>query len=414
MHLLRALTAGMLLTLAYGLASASAEEPIRRLSLEDAVTLARRENANLRAKGFEVETVRANEITAGLRPNPTMSYSAEQFPGNGDATIQHTASISQLIETGGKRRRRIESARAATRVAGYDLAEVRRQIVLQTQNTFVSVLAAQAALALAEQNLRTIDELEQIQRGRAARGDISELELTRIQVQRFAFERDALDARQALRTAKIALRAVAGPDRIAEEFDVAGELEFRDVTYPGPDMYQLALAHRPDLRSAEAAREKARADINLAHANASWDFSPLLEYQRIGQANTAGFGVSLPLRIFDRNQGEIARTLLEVDRVEEVRRAILVQIRADVQTALAATEEQRRKVLLLRDTYLPKARQARETVEYAYRRGGLALLDFLDAQRAYRDTALEHVRALANYWTAVYQLEAALGTSLEK
>ncbi len=408
----RTVMTGILLTLVTGSGSATAQEPIRRVSLEQAVALATRENFTLRAKGFEVEAVRANEITAALRPNPVLTYLAEQWGNMGDP--QHTANISQLIETGGKRRRRIESARTATRVVGYDLADLRRQIVLQTENAFVGVLAAQAALTLAEQNLRTIDEVEQLQRVRAERGDISDLELTRIQVQRFAFERDALDAGQALRTAKIALRAVAGPDRIAEEFDVAGELEFRDVAYPGPDLYQVALANRPDLRSVEAAREKARADINLARANASWDFSPLLEYQRIGQANTAGFGVNLPLRIFDRNQGEMARTLVEADRVEEVRRAILVQIRADVQTALAATEEQRRKVLLLRDTYLPKARQARETVEYAYRRGGLALLDFLDAQRAYRDTALEHVRALANYWTGVYQLEAALGTSLEK
>ncbi len=387
--------------------AAGAQERIAQLSLDEAVGLATRENHTLRAKGFELETVRANEITAGLRPNPTMSYLAEQWGNSGDP--QHTASISQTLEMGGKRQRRLDSARAATRVAGHDLAEVRRQIVLQTKSVFVGILAAKAALALAEQNLKTIEELERVQRVRAERGDISELELTRIQVQRFAFERDALDARQAVRTARIALRAVAGPDRIAEDFDVVGELEFRDVRYPGPDLYQIALANRPDLRAVEAAREKARADINLARANAAWDITPLLEYQRLGQTNTAGFGVSVPIRIFDRNQGEIARTMVEADRVEEIRRAILVQIRADVGTALAAVEVQRQKVLALRDTFLPKARQARETVEFAYRRGGLTLLDFLDAQRAYRDTALEHVRAMGSYLAAVYQLEAAIG-----
>jgi len=392
--------------------AAGAQERIALLSLDEAVGLATRENHVLRAKGFELETVRANEITAGLRPNPTMTYLAEQWRNSGDP--QHTASISQTIELGGKRQRRLDSARAATRVAGHDLAEMRRQIVLQTQSIFVGVVAAKAALALAEQNLKTIEELERVQRVRAERGDISELELTRIQVQRFAFERDALDARQALRTAKIALRAVAGQDRIAEDFDVVGELEFRDVRYPGPDLYQIALANRPDLRTIEAAREKARADINLARANAAWDITPLLEYQRIGQANTAGFGVSVPIRIFDRNQGEIARTMVEADRVEEIRRAVLVQIRADVGTALAAVEIQRQKVLALRDTYLPKAQQARDTVEFAYRRGGVTLLDFLDAQRTYRDTALEHVRAVGSYLAATYQLEAAVGVTLER
>ena len=393
--------------------AAGAQAPIAQLSLDEAVGLATRENHVLRAKGLELETVRANEITAGLRPNPTASYLAEQFGGPVDQR-QHTVALTQTLETGGKRQRRLDSARAATRVAGHDLAEVRRQIVLQTQSVFVGVLAAKAALALAEQNLKTIEELERVQRVRAERGDISELELTRIQVQRFAFERDALDARQAVRTARIALRAVAGPDRIAEDFDVAGELEFRDVRFPGPDLVQIALANRPDLRTVEAAREKARADINLARANAAWDITPLLEYQRVGQANTAGFGVSVPIRIFDRNQGELARTMVEADRVEEVRRAILVQIRADVGTALAAVEVQRQKVLALRDTYLPKALQARETVEFAYRRGGVTLLDFLDAQRTYRDLALEHVRAVGSYRAAVYQLEAAMGVPLER
>ena len=395
-----------------GAGAAGAQERIAHLSLGQAVDLATRENHTFRAKGLEVETIRANEITAGLRPNHTATYLAEQWGSSGDP--QHTASISQTIEMGGKRQRRIDSARAATRVGGYDLADVRRQIVFQVKSAFVGALIAKAALALAEQNLKTIEEIETVQRFRAEKGDISELELIRIQVQRFAFERDALDARQAVRTAKIGLRAVAGPDRIAEDFDIVGELGFRDVPYPTPELYRLAVANRPDLRSAEAAREKARADINLARANASWDITPLLEYQRIGPDNTIGFGISVPIRIFDRNQGEIARTQVEADRVEEIRRALLVQIRAEVETALAAVEVQRQKVLALRDTYLPKAQQARETVEFAYRRGGVTLLDFLDAQRTYRETAVNYVQSLGGYWAGVYQLEAAVGVPLER
>jgi cobalt-zinc-cadmium efflux system outer membrane protein len=167
------------------------------------------------------------------------------------------------------------------------------------------------------------------------------------------------------------------------------------------------------LRAAAAAYAKAQADVNLARANAWWDVTPQALYERIGPDNTFGFGVSFPLRIFDRNQGEIARTLAEVDRSAALRQAVAVQALADVDTAYSGLVIQRERVRLLRDTYLPKAQQARQTVEFAYRRGGVSLLDFLDAQRTYRETAVEHIRALGNYAAAIYQLEAAVGGALE-
>lgn len=393
---------------------AGAQERVTHLSLDDAILLATRENRTLRAKEYEYRAVRASEITAGLRPNPSASYLAEQIPAGTDAKNQYTVTLSQPIETGGKRRRRIESARAGTRVTEAELADVRRQVVLQVKKAFTDALVARATLALAEQNLKTLDEVERLQRFRAEKGDISELELLRIQVQRFTFERDAADARQALRAGKIVLRAVAGPDSLADDFDLVGELESREVAVRRDDLYRLALANRPDLRAAEAAREKARADVNLARANASWDVTPQLEYQRIGNDNTIGFGFSVPLRIFDRNQGEIARTQAEVQRADTLREAAVLQALSEVDTALAGVMTERGKLVALQDVYLPKAQQARETVEFAYRRGGASLLDFLDAQRTYRETALDHVRARGNYWTAVYQLEAAVGGAMEK
>ena len=390
-----------------------AQERITRLSLNDAVNLAARENPTVRAKEFERQAVTANEITAGLRPNPTANFLAEQFLGASDASqTQYTLSIGQPIELGAKRQRRVESARAATRVTGYELEDVRRQIVFQVKKTFADALVAGETLALAEQNLKTLDDLERIQRFRAEKGDISELELLRIQVQRFAFERDAADARQALKAAKIALRAIAGSGRIAEDFDIVGDLTFRDIEPTQADLYRRALANRPDLRAAEAAREKASADVNLARANAWWDVTPQVEYQRIGPDNTIGFGLSLPIRVFDRNQGEIARSRAEVKRTEAAREAVAVQALLELDISLAALRTERDKLAVLRDTYLPKAKQSRDTVEFAYRRGGVSLLDYLDAQRTYRDTAAEYVRSLGNYWTSFYRLETAVGGSL--
>ena len=390
-----------------------AQAPLARLTLDEAVSLAGRANPTIRAKEFEQRAVTAGEITAALRPNPTANFLAEQFGGASDASqVQYTINIGQPIELGGKRQRRIDSARAATRVTGHELDDVRRQIIFLVKKSFADALAGRESLNLAEQNLQSLDELERIQRFRAERGDISELELLRIQVQRFAFERDAADARQALKSAKIALRAIVGQEQIAEDFEVVGDLAFKDVTLTQADLYRRALANRPDLRAAEAAREKAKADIRLARANAWWDVTPQIEYQRLGPDNTIGFGFSMPLRIFDRNQGEIARTRAEAGRVDAAREVVAVQALSEVDTALAALRTESGKLTVLRDTYLPKAKQARDTVEYAYRRGGASLLEYLDAQRTYRDTAAEYVRSLGSYWTSFYQLETAVGGSL--
>ena len=381
---------------------------VTRLTREEAVALALRESPTLRAKSLEVRATQANEITAGLRPNPTASYSAEQLGGR-TTDPQYTIAVGQTIELGGKRERRIASAQAATRVLGHELADVRRQVIAQVKKAFTDVLVAQATLALAQDNLRTLDEVERLQRFRAERGDISELELLRIQVQRFAFERDGTDARLAIAAAKIALRQAAGPAVIADDVEVVGDLEFRELAPPREELYRRAFENRPDLRAAEAARARARADNDLARANAWWDVTPQLQYQRIGDDNTIGVGVSIPLRVFDRNQGEIARTRAEIGRADALREVARAQVVADVDSAVSALTIQRDRVSMLRGTYLPKAQQARDTVEFAYRRGGVSLLDFLDAQRTYRETALEHLRALGNYWGAFYQLEAAVG-----
>jgi len=394
-------------------AAVHAQERLSSLTLEQALRLASETNPNVRAKEFELKAVGAGEITAGLRPNPTANFLAEQFGGASSASqTQYTINIGQPIELGGKRQRRIDSATAQTKVTTHELADLRRQIDFQVKKTFTDILVAKDALALSEQNLSALDELEKIQRLRAEKGDLSGLELLRIQVQRFAFERDAADARQALRAAKIGLRSLIGADKVTDDFDAAGSLELRQSSYTQSELYRRALDTRPDIRAAEAARNKAKADISLAKANAWWDVTPQVEYQRIGPDNTIGFGFGLPLRIFDRNQGEIARTRADALRVDAVRDAVVIRALSEVDMALAAVDTERGKVEVLRDTYLPKAKQARETVEFAYRRGGVSLLDYLDAQRTYRETALQYLQALGNYQTAIYLLEAAVGAPL--
>ena len=391
----------------------NAQDRIAKLSLEEAISLATQENFTLRAAQFEYQATRADEVTAGLIPNPSFSYLGEQLnePSSGQ---QYTMAIGQTFETGGKRDRRLESARAATRVAGHTLTGVGRQVLFQVKKSFTDALTAEAALQLAEQNLKTMGEIENLQSLRATKGALSELELLRIQVQQYAFQRDAADARQAVQAAKNALRSVAGPDRIADDYEIVGKLDFRDFSFNKTDLYNLALSNRPDVLAAQALLEKARADINLAKANAWWDLTPLVEYKRDGQFNTVGAGISFPLRVFDRNQGEIQRASSEARSVEATYQGTLAQARAEIDTAFAAMLTERQKVTTLSENYLPKAQKTREIVEFAYRRGGISLLDFLDAERTYRETSLEYLRSLGNYWTTLYQLELAVGSPLVK
>ena len=391
-----------------------AQQQLDRVSVDEALQLALRQSPTVRAQQAALASTKAGETTAALRPNPSMNFLAEQFkPGASQQDTQYTVNVGQPLELGGKRGRRIDSARAATQVASYQLEDIRRQITLQVRSAFAGALIAREQLALAQENVKTLDDTERIQRLRAEKGDISQLELLRIQVQRFTFERDAADARQALSAAKIALRTAAGAEHIAEDFEVVGELGFKEVSLDKAVLMRRALDNRPDLRAAEADRERARADHRLARANAWWDITPQIEYQRIGPDNTIGFGFSLPIRIFDRNQGEIARTQAEISRVDAVREATALQVLAALETDRQIALTQRERVVSLRDVYLPKATVARDTVEFAYRRGGQSLLDFLDAQRSYRETALAHLQALGAYLSAVYQLEADIGGPLD-
>ena len=398
---------------AFGLpACAVAQAPLTRVSLADALQLALQQNATLRAKGFELQSIKANEITAGLRPNPTMNFLVEQINLSG-TTPQYTVNIGQPIELGGKRRRRIQAAEATTEVTSWQLEDVRRQTILLVKTSFANALIAREGLALAEQNLKTLDDTERLQRIRVDKGDLSELELLRIQVSRFTFERDAATARQSLAAAKVALRTAAGASNIAESFDLVGDLPVKPVRLERSELFRQALDNRPDLRAAAADRKRAEATYQLARANAWWDVTPQVEYQRIGPDNTAGVGFSLPIRVFDRNQGEIARTQADIHRAEAQREAVALQVLAEVDTDFQAAVILRDQLVSLQTVYLPKATQARDTVEFAYRRAGVSLLDFLDAQRSYRETALAYLQAQGTYLSALYQLENDIGRPLE-
>jgi len=376
-------------------------------------------NPTLLAGQLNIQEFQANEVTAALRPNPILTTSNDQFllfsPSKLSAfnNAQWTQTIQQLLERRNKRGLRYESARMATTIATTDQADLERNLVFGLRDAFIRVLQAKSLLELATDNINYYDKVLAVNRERFKAGDIARVDLTRLELQRAQFESDLENARVSLRKAKIALLSMLNDHRPIDDFDVKGDFSYRDLRPSLEEARNSALDARPDLKSAVSAVNKARVDNKLAWANGSTDPVVGLEYQRTPSDptgnNTMGFNVSIPLRIYDRNQGQKSRTAIEINRTERVRDAVLIGIYRDVDSAYATARSVRTLLLSYRDQYLAKAAEARDTVSFAYSKGGASLLDFLDAQKAYRDTELNYRNLIASYLAAVNQLNLAVG-----
>ena len=372
----------------------------------------RKNNPNLLAGQLLTDESRADEVTAGLRPNPVFSSINDQFnptnfqPASGS---QWTESITQLFERRRKRPLRVESARLATSMAATDQQDLERQLLFSLRDAFVRTLQAKAFLELAGQNLASYDKVLEVNRVRYKAGDIAQVDLTRLELQRAQFESDLVNAQVNLRTAKIALLALMNERQPVDSFDVSGPFAYQPLGMTGEQARQAALGGRPDLKSATTAVAKAQTDHKLAWANGSTDPTLYAEYQRAGVDSTLGFGVIIPLRVFDRNQGEKEHTQIEITRAERNRQAVLTGILRDVDSAYATVVSVRDLIVPYRDRYIPQSLEVRETVSFAYSRGGASLLDFLDAQKSYRDTQLAYQTLIANYLSALNQLSQAVG-----
>jgi len=392
---------------------------IRNLTAEQAVELALERNPTLRAQSLSIVSGKANEVTAGLRPNPVFSNEAQDY----------TAAVTQLFERGDKRQRRIDSAKLSTDIATSDFTDVRRGLVFSVRKTFMDALLAKSNLELAQDNLKNFHEVEAINRIRFEKGDISGADLLKIELQKLQFQNDVADATLALKTARTTLRTLLNTQELIEDFKVEGELRFREFDVSLADLKGLALRNRPDLRSAETLKKKTDADIHLAIANSYTDVSLILGYHHTepglpnwfapgvskgSTENSVGFGFSFPLRIFDRNQGEIARNRAEAIRASAIAEAVRNQIDSDVEIGYSTFRTSLERVRLYEEVYLNRAKESREIAQLAYRRGATSILDLLEAERTYRGVQLAYRQALANYLTNLYQLSAAAGIDVTK
>jgi cobalt-zinc-cadmium efflux system outer membrane protein len=386
------------------------------LTWEEAKRELKAYNPSLRAGQIGIQESRAQEITAFLRPNPDLTVSADQitpFTGNPYRPFTYTLPLvagSYLVERQHKRQLRLESAQKGTAIAVSQLADQERNLAFDLRIAFVQVLQQNAVVALARESLAYYDKVLGVSRDREKVGDIAPVDLDRLELQRVQFESDLQVAIVNLRTAKIELQALLNDHTPVEQLEVSGLFDFAEISMPLEEFRQIALDTRPDLRAALQAIDKARTDHRLAVANGSTDPTFGLDFGR-DPPIPAFFGISItvPLRIFDRNQGEKTRTQLDIGRNERLVEATRLQVFSDVASAYALLQS---NLILLgpyKARYLQQAVRVRETISFSYQHGGASLLDFLQAQQDYRGIQLSYLNLVGAYLNAANQLNFAVG-----
>jgi cobalt-zinc-cadmium efflux system outer membrane protein len=373
-------------------------------------------NPTLLAGKLNIDESKAQEITAHLRPNPDLSLSTDQFnlPGgplhNCCGTLLTVAGISYLHEREHKRELRLESAQKGTAIAALTQSDLERNLLFTIRSAFVQTLQAKAVSALAKDNLVYYDHVLAISSERYKAGDIAQIDLDRLELQRVQFESDVQTAEVNLRTAKIQLLMLLNDRTPVEKFDVTGMFDFSDQLMSLDEFRKIAIDSRPDLRAAMETVDKAVTDHKLAAANGSTDPTIGFDLGRNPPLDAyVGFSVNIPLRIFDRNQGEKLRTQLDIDRNKRLLDANRAQVFSDVDSAHAMVNS---NLVLLRpykQKYLQQAVRVRDTITFSYQHGGASLLEFLNAENDYRSVQLNYVNLVGAYLISTSQLNLAVG-----
>jgi cobalt-zinc-cadmium efflux system outer membrane protein len=374
-------------------------------------------NLNLLAGKLNIDESKANEITAYLRPNPGLTLAGDQIdpfnagPDHGAfAYFLPLASFSYLHEREHKRELRLESAQKTTDIATSTQADLERTLLFNLRNAFVQILQAKAVYGVAKENLAYYDKVLNVSTEQFKAGDISQIDLDRLELQRVQYESDLQNAIVTLRTSKIQLLTLLDERTPVDQFDVFGLFDFTEQLSSLEAVRKLALDTRPDLKAAMSAVGKAKADHKLAMADGSTDPTFGLDVGRNPPIDLYfGVSVNIPLRIFDRNQGEKRRTELDVDRNQRLLEASQLQVFSDVDSAYTAVDGTLALLRPYRAKYLQQAVRVRDTITFAFQHGGASLLDFLNAETDYRNVELSYENLIGSYLTAASQLNLAVG-----
>lgn len=424
----RPVRVGMTIALAATLATAAAAQtqpqpgppPVATLTMDDAVRLALERNQSLRAQRLTIDESKADELTASLKPNYTLSAGADGFPVftpslmNRDFfanVTQYSASVDHVFERGDKRDKRILTAKDTTDVTTKTVADAERQLRFQTQQAFVSVLLAKSALSLAQQDVQGFSQTVETSRTRVAAGDLAEGDFLKISLQKLQFDQDVSAAELALVQSKATLRQLVGYETVLEDFDVVGDLAHTKITVTLESLKQVALASRPDLLAAQSGLTLATDQVALEVGNRARNIDGSLNYVRngFGPVGTLGAGISFDLPFGDRNQGNIAHAQIAVEQARQTEAATRAIVLTDVTSAFAQYQTNEKVLALYESGYLDQATQSLDIARYVFNRGAGSLLDLLDAERTYRSIQLTYRQALAAYLASVFQLNFVVG-----
>jgi outer membrane protein, heavy metal efflux system len=389
------------------------------ITLDQAIDLALAHNHSLKATRTLILQNQAQEITANLRPNPTLNFDSQFLPifspsefsnDNLSEVQQFDAGIGYLFERGKKRQHRLQAARDQTAVTTAQVADAERTLTFNVAQQFVAVLLAESTLRFAELDLKSFEQTVDIAQAQYKAGYISEGDYLKIKLQLLQFQTDVSSARLARVQALVALRELLGYDAVPANYDVVGDLTYQPVQMKLEDLQAKALQDRPDYRAAELGVTAAQSQIALAKAYAKQDVNASAAYSHVSGESSASFFVNFPLAIFNRNQGEIARTGYALTQAQETQQSASDMVLSDVSDAYEGLRSSDEVVQLYTSGYLKQAQDSRDISEYAYQRGATSLLDFLDAERSNRAIQLAYRQALSAYMTALEQLREAVGT----
>ena len=379
-------------------------------------------NPLLKADAANVEEMKAEEITAFLRPNPqfTLAVDGTQIaPHDGVWTpVKGTTeqpNFSYLHEREHKRELRLESAKEGTEITESQHIDLERNLVFGLRSAFVQTLQAMAVLELAKADLDYYDKIIEISRARFNAGDLAKIDLARIELQRVQYESEIETAIVNLRTQKIQLLLLLDDRTPVDQFDVNGPFDLGPELQALSDYHQIALDNRPDLRAAIQTIQQSQTNHKLAISNGSTDPTFGAWYTYNSSTNnpnanqTLGLSVSIPLRIFDKNQGEKKRTLIDIDRSQQAAEAEKAQVFSDVDDAYELVRSNVALIKPYKKQYLDQSVYVRDTVTFAYEHGGASLMDFLNAQSDYRVVQLAYLQLIGAYMTAAGQMNLAVG-----
>jgi len=410
---LRPIGPGLVALLLAGV-SAHAQAPAP-MTLQQVLSVARARNPGLLSAQQHVIATRASEITAGLRQNPTFTVSGANTTlpaSNPSSPYTYVGNVSRLFERGEKRRWRLEEATATTSVTRSQYNDQERQLMLQVRDAFTNMLAAKAALQVAGQNLDSYRKTVDLSQVRLSAGDISRTDFERIDLQLAEFESDDDNAKLNLVQASDSLQLLMGVEKVSPDFDITGTLEPPAVTQSLAQIEQEALSARPDYQAARESVTLADANVKLAAADGTTDPTLGAEYERLGVFNSAGFQISIPVRIFDRNQGEKERARYEAQSSRLAATEARNQVLNDVDQAWAAYLAALDVAGRYNSHYVAESERVRANLEFSYRHGGATLLDYLDALRDYRQVHLDALAANQQVWLSLDQLSFAAATEI--